>query len=41
MSKRIAIIVSAAIVLGVAFFLATARQKFLHKPGVTAPAVAP
>lgn len=41
MGKRIVIIVSAVVVLGVAFFLATARQKSLHKPGVTAPAVAP
>jgi len=41
MSKRIAIIVAAAIVLGVAFFLTTARQKSMHKPGMAAPAVAP
>ena len=41
MGKRIAIIVSAIVVLGVAFYLVTARQKSLHKPGMTAPAVAP
>jgi hypothetical protein len=41
MGKRITIIVSALVVLGIAFFLITARQKPLHQPAVTAPAVAP
>ncbi len=40
MSKQIRIVIAAVVVLGVAFFLVTARQKVLHKPGVTAPAPA-
>jgi hypothetical protein len=41
MSKRITIVIAALIVLGVAFFLVTARQKSLHKPEVMSQPVAP
>ena len=41
MSKRITIVISAIIVLAVAFWLVTARQKVMHKPGITPPAAAP
>jgi hypothetical protein len=41
MSKRITIVIAAIIVLGIAFFLVTAKQKSLHKPDVMAQPVAP
>jgi hypothetical protein len=41
MGRSIRIIIGIVIVLGVALFLVTAKEKTMHKPSVTPPAVAP
>jgi hypothetical protein len=41
MGKRITIIIAILVVLGVALFLVTAKQKRMHEPAVSQPAVAP
>ena len=41
MGRRIGIIIAVVVVLGVAFYLLTARDREVHKPGVVQPAVVP